>query len=338
MERPRRGAPRSKRWPYDGGIHVPLIVRWPGEVDGGGVDERLVSMMDLGPTTMDACGLDVPQYVGGRRFLGPDADEREYVFATRDRYDEAYDMVRAVRDHRFKYVRHYRPGTPYRQWIPFRNRHPVMRQILERAREGDLEGAEQWFGARRPAEELYDLRADPYEVVNLADDPEYADTLQRFRDALDEWRERVDDTGDVAEERMVWEQYQGDEQPETAAPRFVVNSPDHDERTARTDGLNLEGPATVSFYCATQGPRSATRSRRTWSGTTGANRSGGSTPARSSCPRARPSCARRRSATGSPRATSRSGRSSSLSDRSRGRPSEKLSVRAVNAVPIGRTA
>ncbi|WP_436925565.1 sulfatase-like hydrolase/transferase [Halosimplex amylolyticum] len=247
------GLPRSKRWPYDGGIHVPLIVRWPGEVDGGGVDGRLVSMMDLGPTTMAACGLDVPQYVGGRRFLGPDADEREYVFATRDRYDESYDMVRAVRDHRFKYVRHYRPGTPYRQWIPFRNRHPVMRQILERAAADELEGPEQWFDARRPAEELYDLRADPHEVDNLAGDSEYSDTLQRFRDALDEWRDRVDDAGDTAEAEMVHDRYRGEEQPETAAPRFVVNAPDHDEREARTDGLSLEAPATLSLYCATQG-------------------------------------------------------------------------------------
>ena len=247
------GLPRSKRWPYDGGIHVPLVVRWPGEIDPGGVDERLVSTMDLGPTMLDACGLDVPGYMGGRPFLGPGADEREYVFAARDRYDESYDMVRAVRDHRFKYVRHYRPGTPYRQWIPYRNRHPVMREILERARQGDLEGAERWFDANRPDEELYDLREDPHEVENLADDSEYADTLDRLRGALDDWRDRVGDAGDQAETEMVRERYGGDEQPETAAPRFVVNSPAHDERTAGTDGLALERPATLSLYCATQG-------------------------------------------------------------------------------------
>ena len=247
------GLPRRKRWPYDGGIHVPLIVRWPGEIDGGEVDDRLVSMMDLGPTILAACGLDVPQYVGGRQFFGADADEREYVFAARDRYDEAYDMVRAVRDHRFTYVRHYRPGTPYRQWIPYRNRHPVMREILERGREGELEGAETWFDANRPAEELYDLRADPWAVDDLADDPEYADTLDRLRGALDDWRDRVGDAGDTAEAEMVRDRYGGGDRPETAPPRFVVNSPNHDERTARTAGLELEGPATLSLYCATQG-------------------------------------------------------------------------------------
>ena len=247
------GLPRAKRWPYDAGVNVPLIVRWPGEVEGGTVDDRVVSLVDLGPTMLSVCGLDVPQYTDGRPFLSPDATGRAYAFAARDRYDETYDMVRAVRDDRFTYLRHYRPGTPYRQWVPFRNRHPVMREILVRSAAGELEGAEQWFDARRPAEELYDRWTDPHEVENLAEDPDYADTLRRFRDALDEWRDRVDDAGDGSEAGMVRERYRGGEQPETAAPRFVVNAPDHREREARTDGLAVDGPATLSLYCATQG-------------------------------------------------------------------------------------
>jgi arylsulfatase A-like enzyme len=250
------GLPRCKRWPYDSGTNVPLIVRWPGELDGGDVDERLVSLHDLGPAMLDACGLAVPPYVDGQSFLG-DAPEREYVVSTRDRYDEEYDMVRSVRGPRYRYVRHYRPGRPYRQWIPYRNRHPAMEALLERAASGELQGAERWFDANRPAEELYDLDADPHEVENLIGgpelEPEHADALARLRGALDDWRERVDDVGDVAETEMVHSRYEGGDQPTTATPVFVPNAPGNREREPIAGTVELDGPATLSLYCATQG-------------------------------------------------------------------------------------
>jgi len=246
------GLPRCKRWPYDSGTNVPLVVRWPGEIDGGDVDDRLVSLHDLGPTMLDVCGLDVPPYVDGQSFLG-DATEREYVVSTRDRYDEEYDMVRSVRGERYRYVRHYRPGRPYRQWIPYRNRHPAMEELLERAAGGDLAGAEQWFDDTRPAEELYDLDADPHETENLVGDPSHADALDRLRTALDDWRDRVDDTGDVDETEMVHSRYGGGDQPTTATPVFVPNAPGNREREPVSGAVEFEGPATLSLYCATQG-------------------------------------------------------------------------------------
>lgn len=112
-----------------------MIVRWPGEVDGGEVEDDLVSLVDLGPSMLAACGLEVPQYMEGRPVLDPDSgrtQECEYVFATRDRYDEEYDMIRSVWDERFRYVQHYYPEQPYVQWIPYRNRHPAMQDLLER--------------------------------------------------------------------------------------------------------------------------------------------------------------------------------------------------------------
>jgi len=247
------GLPRCKRWPYDSGTNVPLVVRWPGELDDGDVDNRLVSLHDLGPTMLELCGLDVPPYVDGSPFYGEGATEREYVVSTRDRYDEEYDMVRSVRGERYRYVRHYRPGRPYRQWIPYRNRHPAMRELLERAASGDLEGAEQWFDADRPAEELYDLESDPHETENLVEDQAHADALERLRRALDDWRERVDDVGDVAETEMVHARYEGGDQPTTATPEFVPNAPGNREREAVSGDVAFDGPATLSLYCATQG-------------------------------------------------------------------------------------
>ena len=99
------GLPRGKRWPYDAGIRIPLIVRWPRELMAGSTSEKLISLVDLGPTVLSLAKIDLPSHLQGQPFLGPEATEREYVFATRDRYDESYDMVRAARDKRYKYIR-----------------------------------------------------------------------------------------------------------------------------------------------------------------------------------------------------------------------------------------
>jgi len=249
------GLPRAKRWPYDSGTNVPLIVRIPGETEGETVDE-LVSLVDLGPTTLSLCGQDVPQYMSGQPFLGPDATDREYVFATRDRYDEEYDMVRSVRDDRYRYVRHYYPERPYVQWIPYRNAHPAMQELLRLDAEDALDSVQrQWLSDSRPVEELYDTCEDPHEVRNLAGDPAYRDVLERLRGELDDWRQRTNDRahGDEAEREMrdrVWPE--GD-QPTAATPNFVPNAPDNRGRELAPNGGTFEGPMTVSLYCPTQG-------------------------------------------------------------------------------------
>jgi arylsulfatase A-like enzyme len=85
------GLPRGKRWPYDAGIRIPLLVRWPGQLEPGSVCEDLVSLIDLGPTVLSLAGIELPSHLQGQPFLGPRAIQREYVFATRDRYDESYE-------------------------------------------------------------------------------------------------------------------------------------------------------------------------------------------------------------------------------------------------------
>ncbi|RDZ51354.1 sulfatase [Haloferax sp. Atlit-4N] len=252
------GLPRKKRWPYDSGTHVPLIVRWPGQIEGGDATDDLVSLVDLGPTTLSIAGVDVPQYVQGRPFLGPDADDecREYVFATRDRYDEEYDMMRSVRDERYRYVRNYYPERPYVQWIPYRNRHPAMEELLERDAAGELTDIQhQWFADTRPAEELYDLQEDPHETENLADDLEYRGVLERLRGALDDWRERIGDRAAAREGE--WEMreriWPDGDQPKTATPTFVPNAPGNRGLEPTNDGGTFEGPMAIKLFCPTQG-------------------------------------------------------------------------------------
>jgi len=253
------GLPRKKRWPYDSGTHVPLVVRWPGETEGS-VSTDLVSLVDLPATLLSLAGRDVPCWMRGSPFMGPGPEHREYVFSTRDRYDEEYDMIRSVRGGRFRYVRHYYTERPYVLHIPYRNTHPAMRELLRPdAEDGLNETQARWFADTRPAEELYDLHADPHEVENLAGDPAYADALERMRSALDAWRERTNDHGraEEAESEMRERVWPGGDQPTTAAPVFTPNAPGNRGRDRGQevieDGDSFEGPMTVSMYRPMQG-------------------------------------------------------------------------------------
>ncbi len=246
--------PRGKRWPYDGGIHVPLIARGP-DLGGGQVRDDLVSTIDLGPTMLSLAGVEIPHHVQGRAFLGLQArDPREYIFASRDRHDVSYDMVRAVRDRRYKYIRNYRPDLPYLSWLPYRNRHPIMQEIWRLHMEDGLDEAQSaLFRYPRPVEELYDTEADPHEIRNLAADHRVRSDLERMRIALDAWIEEVGDMGRIPESEMVRNWYPEGRQPETAPVIAVpICSASPGMEPALEGGLFV-CPMLVQLHCATQG-------------------------------------------------------------------------------------
>lgn len=247
------GLPRGKRWPYDAGIRIPLIARWPGHLEPGSVDERLVSLIDLGPTVLSLAGAVRPAHLQGQPFLGPEARVRDYVYASRDRHDEAYDRVRAVRDDRYKYIRHYHPEQPYLAWIPYRNRHPVMEELWRLYREGALAGPQRLLFEPRPTEELYDAEADPWEIVNLADSPAHRRTLERLRGALDGWIQRVGDLGEVAETEMVRCWWPEGVQPQTASVAFVPLAAEAPGREPVPGGGWFTAPCRLQLHCPTQG-------------------------------------------------------------------------------------
>lgn len=248
------GLPRYKRWPYDGGIHVPLIVRWPGKLTPGSTDDRLVSLIDLAPTVIRAAGITPPCHLQGQPFCGVEAPRREYVFATRDRYDESYDRVRAIRNHRYKYIRHYYPEKPYLLWIPYRNRHPVFRELWGLANEGKLAGAHSLlFQDSRPPEELYDTQEDPGEIHNLAENPERAGTMKQLRQALDQWIAEYDRWGNVPEAEMVAQWHPGGKVPRTARPLFIPICAEAPGIDPANQGATYSSPCRIHIHCATEG-------------------------------------------------------------------------------------
>ncbi|MCS6850966.1 MAG: sulfatase-like hydrolase/transferase [Gemmataceae bacterium] len=203
------GMPRSKRWLYDSSLRVPLLIRFPKKyahwapAPPGSTTERMVSFVDFAPTVLSLAGVPIPKHMHGQPFLGPKAVEpRTYVFGFRDRMDERIDMIRAVRDRRYKYIRNYHPELPWfrEQHISYMYEMPTMRVWQQLADAGKLSGPPAIFmAATKPAEELYDILADPHEVHNLADSPTHRETLHRLRKVLGDWQAEIIDLGFLPE-------------------------------------------------------------------------------------------------------------------------------------------
>jgi len=251
------GLLRSKRWPYDTGIRIPLIVRWPRGIQAGITSEQLVSLIDLPVTMLSLVGIDPPRHLQGQPFLGPDAEPREYIFATRDRYDESYDMIRAVRDVRYKYLRNeYR--QPSQIYVPYQFKHASSQELFNAISDGTLtEEEERLFFEPRPAEELYDLANDPWEVNNLAKDPTHRETVRRLRGALDDWMQRYDRFGSIDEFAMVRQWWGGAEKPQTAMPALIpMGRGQYREGLQQEpvgDSIAFHEPVRLFLFCGTHG-------------------------------------------------------------------------------------
>jgi hypothetical protein len=185
---------------------VPLVVRFPPRFQPlapampGGVSDRLVSFVDFGPTLLSLAGVAIPIHMHGVPFLGAGAGPpRQYVFGFRDRMDERYDLQRAVRDSRYKYIRNYLPHLPYAQHIAYMYEMPTMRAWQRLHDEGKLAGPQRLFFQAKPVEELYDIAADPHEIHNLAGEVEHRAVLESMRAALRSWITETRDTGFLPE-------------------------------------------------------------------------------------------------------------------------------------------
>ncbi len=193
---------RGKQWLYDGGLLVPLIARWPGKVEAGKVDERLVSLIDMMPTTLAAAGVEAPGNLVGADLFDPDFSGHEKLFAARDRCGDAPDRIRSVRTLEFKYIRNFHPEIPYMQHSGYKRAgYPV--DTLMRVLHDEGKWTSPFMAKTRPKEELYDLKADPNEMNNLAADPKFAEKLAELRGDVDQWIVDTNDLGAVDESLTV---------------------------------------------------------------------------------------------------------------------------------------
>ncbi|GBC97993.1 Arylsulfatase [bacterium HR17] len=254
------GLPRAKRWVYDSGIHVPLIIRipekflkWaypddPDRIKPGSVIDDLIAFVDFAPTMLSLAGIPIPKHMQGQAFLGPQkSPPRKFVYAARDRMDETYDIIRAVRDKRFKYIRNFAPHLPYAQEVEYAEETPTMQEWRRLNAEGKLNEVQRFFFLpTKPVEELYDTQTDPHETRNLADDPQYRSVLETMRAELLRWMRETGDIGLIPEPELTEMMRPQGKWQKTATPRLkVVKQSDE--------------AVTVALECATEGASIAYR-------------------------------------------------------------------------------
>lgn len=214
--------PRQKRELYESGTRAPLIIRFPDGRWAGSVNNDLVSFVDFAPTMLSLAGIEPPAHLQGKAFLGQyKQTSRDYVFAARDRMDEEYDMVRAVRGKRFRYLKNYQPDKPFVQDLDYRKKVSMMNLLYRYDSLDLLKGhAALWWRDSKPPEELYDLENDPYELNNLADSSAYQNKLIELRKQLTSWQKRFGDKGFIPEKKMIRQMWGGEKQPVTRPVRF----------------------------------------------------------------------------------------------------------------------
>ncbi len=214
------GLARAKRWIYDSGLKVPLIMRWPGKIEPGTLRTDFVQFLDLAPTMIAVAGREPPSHLHGRVILGEDqGPEPEFLYHGRDRMDERYDMIRGVRNRRYLYLRNFESHRPWVQFMRTPSQGPIYQELGRLKRSGGLGPLSAPFMQdTKPLEELYDVVADPHQVFNLASDPRYEGTLGLLRSELLDWMRRTDDKGLVPEPELYRRMFENESNAVTEPP------------------------------------------------------------------------------------------------------------------------
>ncbi len=192
--------PHGKGSLYDPGSNVPCIIRWPGVVKPNSESRALISGEDLAPTLLEAAGTEPGKKMSGKSFLrllnGSDYESREYLFVERgphgsapvsvDTTNAAFDLSRAVRSNRYKFIYNCTPWIPY---APVDSAGGIgWQRVKKAAADGTLSlpFKQTYFTTPRPVYEFYDLDVDPSELNNLSGKPEIANIEAEHRLALTE--------------------------------------------------------------------------------------------------------------------------------------------------------
>lgn len=190
---------RHKQWLYEGGIRVPLIAAGPGIQPDTSRDD-LVSGIDISATTLALAGVDLRKHdwLEGQDFFAKDHEPREFVISARDRCDYTIDRVRTVTTKRYKYMRNFLTDRSFMQ-PQYRDGRDYIEAERELFKAGKLNAAQAFKWEARVPEELYDLKNDPHEINNLANDPAFAKVLVEHRAILAKWVKETDDKGQYPE-------------------------------------------------------------------------------------------------------------------------------------------
>jgi len=201
--------PRHKRAIYNTGTKVPFIIKPPKGVAIDANPHQLLSFIDLAPTILSIAGVKIPPHIQGKAFLGDQkSSENQLLYFATDRFDEVFDRLRAVTDGNYKYIRNYNTNKPHALNNSYRMQIPMMRELLDLYNNGKLNETQSlWLQKPKPAEELYDLNADPYEINNIINSNYHSDILVKLRKDLDNWIIETNDLGEFPEKELIPDKY-----------------------------------------------------------------------------------------------------------------------------------
>lgn len=191
---------RGKQFLYDEGTHIPFVVRGPGTAKGA-VRDDLVMQIDMAAMSLAAAGISIPPSMQGRDILAKDYQPRDAIFAARDRCDETVEHLRSVRTDRFLYIRNLLPQRPHLQPNAYKDGKAIVQTLRSLHMESKLPSVSEdlLFSPTRQAEELYDYQNDPFQVTNLAANPDFKMQLEAHRAQLDRWFVETKDQGPESE-------------------------------------------------------------------------------------------------------------------------------------------
>ncbi|MBT6450588.1 MAG: sulfatase-like hydrolase/transferase, partial [Verrucomicrobiales bacterium] len=229
---------RGKQFLYEEGIRVPMIIRLPKKHRAGTERNDLIEHIDVAACSLKLAGIKIPDYVQGRDFLAADHKPRKFVFAARDRCDETVDILRCVRDSRYKYVRNFMSHVPHAQPSQYKDGKEIVQVIRGLHKEGKLNDQQALpFALRRPPEELYDLQNDPHELINLAVMPKHQRKWAAMRKILSQ---RMTETRDVG---LIPEPILEDVGREAGNKYLAFRDNDHSGQTRRLIDVITAGEA-----------------------------------------------------------------------------------------------
>ena len=186
--------PRGKRYLFESGLRVPLIVHVPKMYQHlmpdkiGTHTDRMVSFVDLAPSILNLAGIKIPEYMQGQPFLGENVPASQaYEFGFRGRMDERYDLMHTARNLQYRYIRNYYPERVYGQHIAYLWQSRAVRNWEKLNNAGKLNATQASYWKTKPYEELYDVVKDPHNINNLAKNPKYAKVLAQMSKVTNDW-------------------------------------------------------------------------------------------------------------------------------------------------------
>lgn len=191
-----RCMPRGKQFLYDGGIQVPVIIRWPNKIKAGQVNANLISTIDITKTILDIAGVKSEIPLPGINLLNTNK-QRKYIYAARDKMDDTHDASRVIRSKEFKLIHNLMPERAYCQLNNYKEDfYPTLAEMNVLYLKGLLnENQKKFMAATKPELELYDMVNDPYELNNLAYNKDFAKIKKEYLNQLNKWRATINDKG-----------------------------------------------------------------------------------------------------------------------------------------------